>query len=101
MASRWNLWVWLDCIGVVSGCCCKEVYRYPHNNYYFPYSTFFGSSIPTFLFNFFPVLFNIIIPENIQHWVNKSNFYTGSFVLLNFIEPGIYIFTLCALTSLY
>ena len=20
-------------IGVVSGCCCKEVYRYPHNNY--------------------------------------------------------------------
>ena len=19
-------------VGVVSGCCCKEVYRYPHNN---------------------------------------------------------------------
>ena len=34
MASGWNLWVWLECIGVVSGC-CKEVYRYPHNNYYF------------------------------------------------------------------
>ena len=32
MASEWNLWVWLECIGVyiVSGCCCKEVYRYPH-----------------------------------------------------------------------
>ena len=29
MASGWNLWVWLECIGVVSGCCCKEVYRYP------------------------------------------------------------------------
>ena len=28
MASGWNLWVWLDCIGVVSGCCCKEVYRF-------------------------------------------------------------------------
>ena len=28
MASGWNLWVWLPCIGVVSGCCCKEVYRY-------------------------------------------------------------------------
>ena len=43
-------------IGVVSGCCCKEVYRYPHNNLYFPYSTcisfFFGSSIPTSLFIF-------------------------------------------------
>ena len=22
-------------MGVVSGCCCKEVYRYSHNNYYF------------------------------------------------------------------
>ena len=55
MASGWNLWVWLQCIGVASGCCCKEVYRYPHN-YYFPYSTcissFFGSSIPTSLFIF-------------------------------------------------
>ena len=34
MANGWNLWVWLECIGVVSGCCCKEVYRYPHNNYF-------------------------------------------------------------------
>ena len=24
--AGWNLWVWLECIGVVSGCCCKEVY---------------------------------------------------------------------------
>ena len=30
MASGWNLWVWLECISVVSGCCCKEVYGYPH-----------------------------------------------------------------------
>ena len=34
MAGGWNLWVWLERIGVVSAC-CKEVYRYPHNNYYF------------------------------------------------------------------
>ena len=34
MASGWNLLVWLECIGVVSGCCCKEVYRFPHNNYF-------------------------------------------------------------------
>ena len=33
VASGWKLWVWLQCIGVASGCCCKEVYRYPHNNY--------------------------------------------------------------------
>ena len=34
MTSGWNIWVWLECIGVVSGW-CKEVYRYPHNIYYF------------------------------------------------------------------
>ena len=56
MASGWNLWVCLECICVVSGCCCKEVYRYPYNNFnFFPiYSTcissFFGSSNPTSLF---------------------------------------------------
>ena len=26
VASGWNLWVWLECIGVFSRCCCKEVY---------------------------------------------------------------------------
>ena len=36
MASEWNLWVWLECIGVVSGCCCKAVYRYPHKLLLFP-----------------------------------------------------------------
>ena len=29
MASGWTLWVWLQCIGVVSECCCKEVHRFP------------------------------------------------------------------------
>ena len=33
VASGWNLWVWLQCIGVAIQCCYKEVYRYPHNNY--------------------------------------------------------------------
>ena len=43
-------------MGVVSGCCCKEVYRYPLIMITFPYSTcissFFGCSIPTSLFIF-------------------------------------------------
>ena len=58
VASGWNLWVWLPCIGVVSGCCCKEVYIYIDilTIINFPYSTcissFFGSSIPTSLFIF-------------------------------------------------
>ena len=34
-------WVWLECIGVVSGCCCKEVYRFLHITY--PYSTCISS----------------------------------------------------------
>ena len=42
MASGWNQWVWLECIGVGKGCCCKEVYRFPHNITYL-YSTCFSS----------------------------------------------------------
>ena len=57
MASGWNLWVWLQCIGVASGCCCVRRYidilTIIIN---FPYSTcissFFGRSIPTSLFIF-------------------------------------------------
>ena len=41
VASGWKLWVWLECIGVVSRC-CKEVHRYPHNITY-PYSTCISS----------------------------------------------------------
>ena len=53
MASGWNLWVWLECTGVVSGCCKKVYYAYPQNNNFSPptcISSFFGSSIPTSLF---------------------------------------------------
>ena len=56
VASGWNLWEWLKCIGVVNGCLCKEVYRFPLNNYYLSllhlHYLFFGSSIPTYLFIF-------------------------------------------------
>ena len=44
MASGWNLWVWLQCIGVVSGCCCKEIYRFPHIITYL-YSTCISSFV--------------------------------------------------------
>ena len=55
--AGWNLWVWLQCIGMVSGCCCKEVYVDILTMIInFPYSTcirsFFGSSILTSLFIF-------------------------------------------------
>ena len=57
MASGWNLWVWLQCIGVASRCC--YIRRYIDILIIiinFPYSTcirsFFGSSILTSLFIF-------------------------------------------------
>ena len=56
MASGWNLWVWLQCIGVASGYCCKEVQYIDILTIIinFPYSTcirsFLGNSIPTSLF---------------------------------------------------
>ena len=35
--SGWNLWMWVESMGVASGCGCKAVYRYPHITY--PYSS--------------------------------------------------------------
>ena len=64
MASGWNLWVWLPCIGVVSGCCCKEVYRYPHNKYKFSLLHFISSFLPAaslLLCSFFKCFFGLYI----------------------------------------
>ena len=46
-------WMWLESMGVVSGCSCKEVYRFPHITY--PYSSCICSFLqkhPYFLFFF-------------------------------------------------
>ena len=52
MASGWNLWVWLQCIGGLVGVVVRRYIDILTIN--FPYSTcissFFGSSIPTSLF---------------------------------------------------
>ena len=53
---------WVETMGVVSECCCKEVYyRYPHNNYYFPllhlYQLFFGQHHPYFYLFIFKMFF--------------------------------------------
>ena len=50
--------MWLQCIGVVSWCCFKEVYIYPPNNYFLSllhlyYMYLFCSCIPTSLFIFY------------------------------------------------
>ena len=59
MASEWNLWVLLECIGEVSGWCCKEVYRFPHN-ITCPYSTCISSFLqqhPYFFVHFLKCFF--------------------------------------------
>ena len=56
MTSWWNLWVWLPCIGVVNGCCCKEVYIYIIDILIiiitFPYSTCMFFNVFSFLLFF-------------------------------------------------
>ena len=56
MASEWNLWVWLEYIGVVSGVAVRRNIDILIIIITFPYSTcinsFFGSSVPTSLFIF-------------------------------------------------
>ena len=51
VANEWNLWVQLECTGVVSGCRCKEVYRFPHNITY-PYSTYIGTFLQLYPYFF-------------------------------------------------
>ena len=100
MASGWNLWVWLQCIGVASRCCYKEVYRRYIDILIiiinFPYSTcirsFFGSSILTSLFifkMFFRSYIYIIIQPQIY---NTASIYKYSW-RYNYVQPDIYIST--------
>ena len=42
-------WVWLETMGMISGCGCKEIYRLPHISHSFSSCICsFCSSIPTF-----------------------------------------------------
>ena len=65
MASGWNLCVWLQCIGVVSGCCKEVLYidilTIIINFSYTCISSFFGSGIPTSLLNVFSFLFMLFL----------------------------------------
>ena len=76
MENGWNLWVWLDCIGVISGCCCKEVYRFPHITY--PYSTcitcssFFCSKHSYFCVHFKNVFCSCLFLCNITNVSQKT-----------------------------
>ena len=54
-------WMWVESMGVASGCGCKEVYRFPHITYYLSlllmYLFFFAAaSYFLFIFKMFFVL---------------------------------------------
>ena len=78
MAIGWNLWVWLQCIGVVSGCCRKgvHVYRYPHNNYLFSllhlYSLFFWQQHPYFFVHIKNIFYVLIYVISVQYITNVT-----------------------------
>ena len=77
LESGWNLWVWLQCIGVASQCCYKEVYiDILIIIINFPYSTcirsFFGSSILTFLF-IFKCFFGLVSVIFLQYIANVTH----------------------------
>ena len=74
---------------MVSGCCYKEVYRYPHNNYYFSlYTTlvlaFFGSSIPTSLF-----IFTMFFRSCLFYAINQTLFKDHSISFKNRVHANI------------
>ena len=78
MASGWNLWAWLQCIGVASRCCCKEVYRYPHNNYYFSLYTplvlgLFLATASLLLCSFLKCFFGLVSVIFLQYIANVTH----------------------------
>ena len=87
-------------MGVVSECCCKEVYyRYPHNNYYFPllnlyYIALFWQHHPYFFVHLKKFFSFFIIYESRSRSMHKVDLYCSSTYpkkvltqLLNFNEP--------------
>ena len=66
MASGWNLWVWLECIGVVI-----IIITFPYSTCI---SSFFGSSIPISLF-IFKMFFRSCTQSQLQHSGNVTRYF--------------------------
>ena len=93
--------MWLECIGVVSGCCCKEVYRYPHNNYYFPYSTCISSFLAAsslFLYSFKMFFILVILYIIVRIYAQLEVVCSEAFIL---IEEAPHLTYCCAKSSVY
>ena len=76
MASGWNLWVWLQCIGVASPVVIRRYIDILIIIINFPYSTcirvFFGSNILTFLF-IFKRFFGLVSVIFLQYIANVTH----------------------------
>ena len=66
-------WMWVESMGVASGCGCKEVYRFPHITY--PYSSFFAAASLLFVHFLKCFSFSIIL------YIAILNSYTHSIII--------------------
>ena len=96
VASRWNLWVRLECIGVVSGC-CKEIYIYidflilliPTSLVLC--SSFFCSSIPTSLLIYKQLIYVLLLHLILFYYIffvkiiKRVYFFTYNIILLLYV----------------
>ena len=76
MASGWNLWVWLQCIGVASRCCCNEIIDILIIIINFPYSTCirpFLAAASLLLCSFFKCFFSLVSVIFLQYIANVTH----------------------------
>ena len=91
MASGWNLWVWLECIGVVI-----IIVTFPYSTCI---SSFFDSSIPISLF-IFKMFFRSLLyrfPHN-NYYILLYIYSTYIYILALFLQQHTYVFVLVYVT---
>ena len=77
MTSGWKLWVWLECIGVFSGCVVRRYIDILTIIINFPYSTcisFFWQQHPYFFVHFFKMFFRSLILLGYYHFIISFSF---------------------------
>ena len=82
--------MWLECIDVVSGYCCKEVYRFPQTTP-LVLALFFGSSIPTlFIFKniYICTFFLTTQVNNTKFYDDIPYFLLNSFIMVILLLCG-------------
>ena len=93
ITSGLNLWVWLKCIGVVSGC-CEEAYRFSHNYYLFLYINYilqlysFLQQQPYFFVHFLNVVLFLFMSFLCTIANVAQRTITTKMVLANMVRPG-------------